>query len=316
MFLLSVLEHGWAGYHFRVCRLNLLLRRLCSFLIVRIVLSKNMIMVKRSRAKGWQHAKLSGHQNEDLIATLVITNPQVQAELLRCAHKKGKINRVAEGGIHERNIPSILGDTTKSKPDLRLVMEDGTYVNISVKKSMGGQVFLINVDRFVKGFELHYNCTIPNEVKRAFSLYWGSDQDAREILKKYAITHKAYQVKRNRLVAETLNRYDSKLPLALLQWFKDNIVEIFDYCFVRGLAKNPEDWADVIWYKNMLKDERDGDTMLKLDEVRMKIKNNAENIKFGSRMGGSTILLPFGFVQWHQHAMQFHHRLKSIKELI
>ena len=68
MFLLSVLEHGWAGYHFRVCRLNLLLRRLCSFLIVRIVLSKNMIMVKRSRAKGWQHAKLSGHQNEDLIA--------------------------------------------------------------------------------------------------------------------------------------------------------------------------------------------------------------------------------------------------------
>ena len=100
------------------------------------------------------------------------------------------------------------------------------------------------------------------------------------------------------------------------EWFKDNIVEIFDFCFVRGLAKNPEDWADVIWYKNMLKDEKDGDTMLKLDEVRMKIKNNAENIKFGSRMGGSTILLPFGFVQWHQHAMQFHHRLKSIKELI
>ena len=273
-------------------------------------------MGKRSRAEGWQHAKLSGHRNEDLIANLVITNPQVQDELLLCAHKKGKINRVAEGGLHEKNIPSILGDSTKAKPDLRLVMEDGTYVNISIKKSMGGQVFLVNVDRFIKGFELHYNCTIPNEVKRAFSLYWGSDQDAREILKKYAITHKAYQVKRNRLVAETLNRYNSKLPLALLQWFKDNIVEIFDFCFVRGLAKNPEDWADVIWYKNMLKDERDGDTMLKLDEVRMKIKNNAENIRFGSRMGGSTILLPFGFVQWHQHAMQFHHRLKSIKELI
>ena len=108
---------------------------------------KSITMAKRSRAKGWQHAKLSGHRNEDLIANLVITNPQVQDELLRCAHKKGKINRVAEGGLHEKNIPSILGDTTKSKPDLRLVMEDGTYVNISIKKSMGGQVFLINVDR-------------------------------------------------------------------------------------------------------------------------------------------------------------------------
>ena len=52
------------------------------------------------------------------------------------------------------------------------------------------------------------------------------------------------------------------------------------------------------------------------NEGRVKFFFDAENIKFGSRMGGSTILLPFGFVQWHQHAMQFHHRLKSIKELI
>ena len=30
-------------------------------------------MGKRSRAEGWQHAKLSGHRNEDLIANKALT---------------------------------------------------------------------------------------------------------------------------------------------------------------------------------------------------------------------------------------------------
>ena len=37
---------------------------------------------------------------------------------------------------------------------------------------------------------------------------------------------------------------------------------------------------------------------------------------FGTTNGGTTIQLPFGFVQWHQHQMQFHHNYYKIKILL
>lgn len=37
-------------------------------------------MSDRNRAEGWQHAKLSGHKNERLIAELTRSNPALQKE--------------------------------------------------------------------------------------------------------------------------------------------------------------------------------------------------------------------------------------------
>ena len=40
-----------------------------------------------------------------------------------------------------------------------------------------------------------------------------------------------------------------------------------------------------------------------------------EMIEPGQTRGGTTIKLPFGFVQWHQGQIQFHHNLDLIKKI-
>ena len=42
---------------------------------------------------------------------------------------------------------------------------------------------------------------------------------------------------------------------------------------------------------------------------------NTDVVYYGNTLGGSTIQLPFGFVQWHQHSMQFHHNFEKIRAL-
>ena len=84
----------------------------------------------------------------------------------------------------------------------------------------------------------------------------------------------------------------------MINWFRENIVDIFDFCFVRGLAKNEEDWADVIWYKNLLGDEEDPDTIFDMQDLKDKIyKHRNIGVTYGTRNGGSTIqcLLAFFF---------------------
>ena len=271
-------------------------------------------MEERDRQEGWVHAKLSGHRNEDLVTSYVRNYPNVQDALIEVAKKSGKFVGISEGGLNERGIPSVLGGSTKAKPDLCLITNKGEYVNVSLKKSFGGQVYLITVERFIAGFEKQYRRTIPKDVRRAISLYWGSALDTLTIINEYAIVERAYQMRKHRLVYDTLRRYDVHLSSVLLDWFKENISEIFDFCFIRGLASNPQCWANVIWYKNLLPGEEEDveDTMLNLEELREKIKGYTHLIEYGTRTGGSTIQLPFGFVQWHQGQMQFHHNEEKV----
>ena len=37
---------------------------------------------------------------------------------------------------------------------------------------------------------------------------------------------------------------------------------------------------------------------------------------YGTTNGGTTIQLPFGFVQWHQEQLQFHHQYWKINDLL
>ena len=274
-------------------------------------------MEVRDRQEGWVHAKLSGHRNEDLVTSYVRNYPNVQDALIKVAKKSGKFVSISEGGLNERGIPSVLGGSTKAKPDLCLVTNTGERVNVSLKKSFGGQVYLITVERFIAGFESQYKKVIPENVKRAVSLYWGTAEDTLSIIERYAVIQIDYQIRKHRLVYDTLRRYDSNLSLLLIDWFKENIAEIFDFCFIRGLASNSRSWANVIWYKNLLPGEEDEveDIMLNLEELRESIKGYTEHIEYGNKTGGSTIQLPFGFVQWHQGQMQFHHNEEKILNL-
>ncbi|OQB14961.1 MAG: hypothetical protein BWY15_00775 [Firmicutes bacterium ADurb.Bin193] len=269
---------------------------------------------KRNRAQGWKHAKLSGHENEKLIENLIKDNKGFQKRLLKRTFKENcQIASISFGGLKETNVEGVLSDCkTKSKTDIYINLSDGTKLNISIKKSLCGQVYLIGDMRFIRGFELQYSKKIPDRVKRAIKLFWGSAPDVLSIIDEIDGKHKVYEVRKHRLVAESLKKYDKNLYDGLIDWFNENICEIIDFCFSRGLAKNENDWADVIWYINKL-GENDVDELFPINEIFKAKKPQAEYGKVG---GGTTIQLPFGFVQWHQEQMQFHHSYEKIKALI
>ena len=91
-------------------------------------------------------------------------------------------------------------------------------------------------------------------------------------------------------------------------------VVITEFCFSKGLAADPQEWAEYVWYKNLV-DGKNDDYILDIVELCSACQRAAQSIKPGTRGGGTTILLPFGFVQWHQGQMQFHHSLKAINQL-
>ena len=276
-------------------------------------------MSERNRAEGWQHAKLSGHENEALVEGSTENDSALQERILACGKKTGaKIKSIEFGGLNETDVPCILEGMTKSKTDMHVNLEDGSSINISIKKSVKGQVFLIGVDRFTEGFEKQFKKTIPKDVKRAISLFWGTADDTKDVVEAHSIKNKAYETRKHRIVKNTLETYDANLTKALLDWFNDNMPEIFDFCFAKGLAKNESDWATVIWYRNELS-ENDMDELYLIEDIKTKLTKTAE---YGTRTGGSTIQLPFGFVQWHSPKgkipgqIQFHHDYRKIKELM
>lgn len=275
-------------------------------------------MEHRNRAQGWKHAKRSGHENERLVAELTENDINIQNRLLKCAHiTDATVDRFEFGGLCETDVDCVLGGKTKSKTDMWLFLSNGKRLNVSIKKDEGGQVFLIGIERFINGFELQYHKNIPDSVKRAISLYFGSAVDTLEVINDFGSTNKQLEIRKHRVVADTLKAYDGNLYHLLLNWFNENISELFDFCFAKGLASNSEDWAQIVWYKNMV-GENQFDTMLYLEDFKSNIPPTAV---YGTRNGGSTIQLPFGFVQWHSPRkiipgnLQFHHSYEKIKSL-
>ena len=276
-------------------------------------------MVYRNRAEGWQHAKLSGHENEALLEALVENDGELQDRLLACGKfPYADIDKIDFGGLRESEVDCILGGKTKSKSDMHIYLFNGKQINVSIKKSEGGQVYLIGVDRFIEGFEIQFHKVIPDDVKRAISLFWGTANDTRDIVKEFGGKNKAYELRKHRLVRETLVAYDSYLSDVLIKWFNDNMGEVFLFCFSIGLAANENEWADIVWYRNELA-ENDLDEMFNVADILKRLTPTAE---YGTRTGGSTIQLPFGFVQWHSPTktipgcMQFHHSYEKIRSLM
>lgn len=274
----------------------------------------------RNRSSGWQYAKLSGHRNEKIIDNMLIDDIKYQNKILEFLHiTDTKIAKIDYGGLHESSVQSILGNKTKSKTDMCIYLLNGKRINISIKKSFGGQVYLIPINRFIEGFELQYDTKIPENVKRAIELFWGSANDTSEIIQSINSKYINYELHKNRLTAETLKNYNIDLYNSLILWFKNNITYIFDFCFSKGLAKNEEDWADIIWYKNSI-GENNLDALFNINDLKEKLIIH-NKVEYGNINGGTTIQLPFGFVQWHSPTkiipgcIQFHHNYKKILEI-
>jgi hypothetical protein len=273
----------------------------------------------RNRSEGWVHAKLSGHINEKRLEELLSSDVQYAADFSKRFGKDG-ISSLMIGGLCETSVPSIFGKSTKSKVDMLINWEDNSNSRISIKKSNGGQVYLIRTNRFIDGFEFHYG-SIPEEVKRGLRLYFGEGEEAKNLIESPFLIENveeeliAYQKRKKRLVWDSLVKLDPDLASSLLIWFRENIGRIAEFCFSKGLAISDSDWAEYIWYKNMV-DEEDFDEIISISELSRRSVNNSDLlIRPGRGNGGSTILLPFGFVQWHQGSMQFHHNLNAIRSL-
>lgn len=274
---------------------------------------------QRNRADGWQHAKLSGHENEAKVLRM-FANPDIcntfcnRLDIAQIVHAN-------IGGLNEKNVESVLGDTTKSKSDLTLTLKDASHVNISIKKSTAGQVYLIGVERFIEGFEHQFNTTIGETVKEMLRLFFNGHPQIKQIIDNINNANKLqpniarYQTRKQRLVWESLCLVSPSGANELLNWFKENIGKIAEFCFAKGLALKKEDWAEYIWYTNLI-GEDEIDNIYSINDICIAAQNNSDKIHIGKTLGGTTIQLPFGFVQWHQGQIQFHHILAKIASLI
>lgn len=278
-------------------------------------------MAQRDRATGWKHAKLSGHRNEDLVKQLLDENKEYARDfLVRIGLGGDKIVGTSVGGLHETNVASVLGRKTKSKTDLKIFLESGKTVNISIKKSLGGQVYFVRAGLFIETFEEQFGKVIPADVKRAIELFWAEADDALDIIEEYSdkMNSKNYdlQIRHKSLNSSTLKSYDEKLYNSLLKWFKNNIYEIAELCFSMGSARDEKEWSEYIWYINLL-GENEVDMVFHIDEICSSARDSAEEETwYSTTNGGTTIQLPFGFVQWHQAQMQFHHNYEKLKNMI
>lgn len=279
-------------------------------------------MEHRDRATGWQHAKLSGHKNEDLVKDLLDNNPEyANAFLSRLGLSGDSIKETSIGGLHETNVPSVNGTRkTKSKTDLKIFLESGKIVNISIKKSLGGQVYFVRAGLFIDTFEAQFNKAIPESVKRAINLFWAAADDAIPIIEQYADKSNAknynLQIRHASLNATTLKNYDETLYNDLLNWFTENAYELTALSFAMGAVRDQEEWSNFVWYINLL-EENDVDAVFSIPALCKAAAYVAfEETYYSSTNGGTTIQLPFGFVQWHQGQLQFHHGYYKLFEML
>lgn len=170
-------------------------------------------MDHRDRATGWQHAKLSGHKNEDLVKNLLDENKDFQRSFLcRVDRANARITDTSIGGLHETNVPSVNGRKTKSKTDLKVFLDTNEVVNVSIKKSLGGQVYFVRAGLFIDTFEKQFGVKIPADVQRAINLFWAAADDAVSIVEQYSDRsipkNYSLQLRHGSLNATTLRAYD------------------------------------------------------------------------------------------------------------
>ena len=272
----------------------------------------------RNRSEGWTYAKLSGHKNEQLVRN------QFDDENFSKEFSKrlgiGNIVSAEVGGLHEKSVPGVLGRKTKSKTDLKLHLEDGNTIRISIKKSWGGQAAYQTIDSFILGFERQFHVIVDEDIKYLLRLYFYGNPDTEKLLSDPKVTGKQsqdlidYQVEHNRLVWDSLKEWNKAKADDLLKWFKDNIGLLADYCFSKGLAVDQDEWADYVWFINLLGDD-DIDIIYSTESIIKAVEENTDKVVPGPRNGGSTTLLPFGFAQWHHAQIQIHDDLANLLEL-
>lgn len=275
-------------------------------------------MTERNRSEGWRYAKLTGHENEQLVKDALDSDAAFQRSFMsRIQYEGDTISSTSIGGLHEKDVPGVLRRKTKSKTDLKLYCTSGRTINVSIKKSYAGQVYFVDVDSFIDVYEQQFRNEIPLDVQYAMRLFWaGAKEDALRIINQYCSVdddNYTLQVRHQSLNATTMKMYDDDLYHALLDWFVEHAYNIAHLAFMSGAVLSRDEWAEYVWYINLI-DSIDLDELFHAEILCKASEKYADQMTyFSTTNGGTTIQLPFGFVQWHQGKMQFHHKYEKIR---
>lgn len=289
-------------------------------------------MSGRNRSEGWTHAKLSGHALEEQLASTLESSAALSSALHQDCFglPEASAPRVAAGGIDASHGRCVLGGVTPSKTDLVVSWRTGRTAKISLKKSTGGQVWLVTPERFIAGFEAQYGVRVPDAVKTGIRMFIGplSDKEMKVALGGRlplgpirSKDGKSQEIHQERFVADTLAKIIPNEWGATLAWMRQELPRITELCFSRGLCADPDAQADYVWY--YICDESSGKVLesrvIPLSSIVSAISRmpSSQRAAVGPRNGGSTLTLPFGFLQMHRPAggnqVQFHHGLEAIK---
>ena len=285
-----------------------------------------MVVSNRNRSEGWRHAKLDGHANEKQFAESLINNKEfvstIEKHLMKISQKDSPEISV-DGSKH---VESIFDDKTTSKVDLALNWKGGQQINISLKKSDSGQVWLISVPRFISAIEYHLNRKIDLEVRIGISLFIGGSNlsNYESYFNKALASNKKknpsiaeQELHQSRLVAKSIETYFPSVWRSTLDFFNSNIGLITKLSFAQGLAKSEKESADVIIYNKAVNEKSVFPIRKVIEDAISLTKLNP--IIAGPKNGGSTLQLPTGFMQMHHpqgdNLIQFHHQYKKISKL-
>ena len=267
----------------------------------------------RSRSEGWEKAKHEGHLNEDSF-----TRDNVSSEILSILDEDEHIVSISGGGSNELKVVTLFGYKAPSKTD-KVILTNKRSITISLKKSDGGQVYLIPSDKFFSGFEIWYDKEVPSEVGEIITLFTGESDDVENVLMDERVMNENMKVsptqRTRRLCFDALDVYDSTKVSQTLEWFRENIGLIADYVFSRGLSNDSDEFAEYLYYKNFLDENNQMDKVFKISDLVDLCQRNSHMVEFGQRYGRTSIQLPFGHVQMHKDVLQFHHSYEKIRNL-
>lgn len=282
-----------------------------------------------NRAKAGSQRGIAGRAYPIAMAARLNSDTAFVRKICRLIRRKpAEFNYAIAGRDVPGSVLSAEGGAkkTRSKTNLRIVWKDGRYSNFRVKNSSPSQIHLEVTENFFSEFEAQFKKKIPAIVKNAFLLFSGRHKNQKKIHDAIPVgfvgdtirdTERKYN---NRLTLASMYGYDEEMPRAFLEWFRDNIEDLFAFCFAKGGARERNWMCDYLWYHNgdgpnaevSIYDIRT--LMLKLrgytkeELARTICPNDSEQV-------GSTIALPFGNLQYHLHAIQFRHSPDKIAEI-
>lgn len=287
----------------------------------------------RRRDEGWKHAKNSGHAREVHLASVLASNLEFSSALHKVLYQAPSFDlpSAITDGKSMRKLLTVLGDRNPAKTDIRVEWPTGNATNLSLKKSVGGQVWLVKPERFISGGDAVFGWA-SDSFEAALRLFIGPlrREEMDQLLRgraplgpRHRGTGVPLEMHQARFVAETIQRYRPSSLSDLVDWFRHYAVEVADLALRRGLLADPSGWADTLCYAVPAK-ENGGQAITRVFKI-MDLLDGISSLPaerratVGTKNGGTTLQLPFGFLQMHRpqgaNSLQFHHKLGSVRQL-